>query len=251
MKPKNLHALLITAAASYILFALSWIIGYILVVITALFSDFKITRFIPGIIKAVMEFIYIVPIVLIVSVVNTQVVLATLQQPSSMWYAIAPLSVGVYILSGYQIFDAGYKAAVVPDDRSRNLVDAIYIPWMTVPVLGWISAKYYTVKRRIDCDIRSYEIAIFRALHLAFVAVVIVEMVTNDLYGQAFDLAGVDEGWRRGVGGQIARNQGFGVMYQISGLIWGIFFADFLAQGFVRSWTRFRFSRHYTARRQR
>ena len=261
LQGKFWFAVLITTIFSWSCFLFSWLLGYVLALVAGLASQQRWTYFISVLLKNVMDFFYIVPIVLVISLVYGQVVLRTVGYIGNMdsrWpsylAAIIPVLIGVFILSGYQVFDSAFKAIVTPDDRAQEVVDALYVPIpRRVPKGIWL--RFATLSRRIDFEIHSYNLSVKRALHLSFVAVVIVEMVIAGIYKNVFQSASIfraaleNEGLIYGVGGEVVRLQGSANLPQIAGMIWLIFIMDYVAQFVLRVRIKRKFDRHYRDRR--
>ena len=251
LTPTSWLAVLITGTTACLLFLLAWLGGYLLALTAGVFavSSYNSLRLIANLIDNCMDFFYIVPIVLTIALVHTPISAAAWRNElSPVWVSLAPLIVSVFLLSGYQVYECCYKAITTPDDRARYLIGALYMKpakWFGHPF-----ERLITLNRRIDFDIRGYGGALYRALHLSFVAVVIVEMVVPPIYQPIYQAISssipVNDGLLFGVGGRVNQlRQSLLHLEQIAGMVWALALFDLVAQGCLRRWVAWRFDRHY------
>jgi hypothetical protein len=259
-----LRAVVITTAFAWSSFVVCWFLGYTLAIICAL-----VAKPVAIFLRNMMDFFYIVPIVLVIPLVQlllkSTAHAGVLENQWPLYLAAAiPILAGAFFLSGYEVFDSCYQAMMYPDDRTQRLVDALYVH---IPKHGRrrIMVKIVTLGRLIDFNIQAYNSAVLRALHLSFVAVVIVEIIIPGVYSNIFhSMSGsvvIDDGFLFGVGGEVLKLQGteglhglsnaasgleqLGNIRQIAGMIWLIFVMDWLAQFALRIWQWRRVGRHY------
>ena len=252
-------ALCITGFISCFFFGISWAIGYVLALIISCVALMKnrSVKLLAFLVNNVIEFVYIIPIILTIAIIYTPLIVKASHNEISQGWAIAvPLLAGVFVLSGYQIYAACYQAAVFPDDRARALIDALYIPQTPRYLPHRIRSIYYTIIRRIDFDVRSYRNALGLALHLSFVAVVIVEMSIPNLYwnlsnmGLYWNLSSIVEdhrGLQAGIGYRVLDLRNSYQLERIAGIIWGLAMFAGVAGLLLRSLLKRRFDQHYIA----
>lgn len=236
-------AIALTCVAATTCFFLAWLTGYWIGMLASAVGRTPYLWPVSSVVELLMDAVYVIPLVLTVSLVYGPLQIQTINEDAWRgWITVATLAVGTFVLAGYQIFDVVTKSTSRPDHRAEALVSSLYFP-ARQPMKA-LRARFGHLGRLLDHQIEGYTQAISRSLHLSLVAVVIVEMIVQQLYSHV----GFSGDAAYGVGGLVAKQLQSVDTTTVSAFVWALLAYDLLASWLVRKWIDRKYLRFYWRR---